>query len=142
MRESLLINMLQSEVELCRNDASISVPGIAIELQGTEIFARFAAGRDGKPGAFRLDCSGFDANPPSVMMVDPQSGEELTIERWTPGVPHSIHPLSGRPFVCLQGVAEYHTHPSHVADSWDRYRKRYRIPQTVRRLLQKAGAIA
>ncbi len=142
MRESLLASMLQAEVELCRADPSLLLPGIGVELQATQVLARFSKGHDGKPGVFRLDCSAFDANPPSVAMVDPESGEELTLERWTPGVPHSIHPVTRRPFVCLQGVAEYHTHPSHLADSWDRYRKRYRIPQTVRRLLQKAGAIS
>jgi|ERR1700681_1633008 len=141
MREGLLATVLEAELELCRTDPSLSLPGIAFELHGSKILARFSKGRDGKPGVFQLDCSEFDANPPSVAMIDFESWAELTLERWTPGVPHSIHPVTGRPFVCLQGIAEYHTHPSHVADSWDRYRKRFRIPQTVRRLLQKAGAI-
>jgi hypothetical protein len=72
-------------------------------------------------------------------MVDPVTSEELPMEAWTPGVPHSIHPVTGKPFVCLQGIAEYHSHPSHLTDSWDRYRHIYRIPQTVKALLNKAG---
>jgi hypothetical protein len=75
-------------------------------------------------------------------MVDYQSLVELPIGRWTPGVPHSIHPVTNQPFVCLQGIAEYHSHPSHLSDTWDRYRNRIRIRETMIALLKKAGALS
>ncbi|HEV2173647.1 MAG TPA: hypothetical protein VGR71_08770, partial [Nitrospira sp.] len=99
----------------------------------------FDAGRDNASGMFLLDCSSFDAQPPSVTMVDPGTREPLAIGRWTPGVPHSIHPTLNRPFVCIQGVLEYHLHPSHLGDGWDRYRRTIRLPQTIKALLDKAG---
>ena len=34
------------------------------------------------------------------------------------------HPSTGRPFVCMVGTREYHTHPSHISDHWDNYRAR------------------
>lgn len=30
----------------------------------------------------------------------------------------NAHPLTGRPFVCMRGSREYHTHTSHTDDLW------------------------
>jgi hypothetical protein len=136
---SLVIRRLDGELRICRKDRSIMRPGVRISRRGTDVLVRFEQGRDGRPGVFLLDCRSFDAQPPSVAMLDPDSGAELPMEGWIPGVPHSVHPVTGKPFVCLQGVAEYHLHPSHLDDPWDRYRNRYRLPETIRRLLDKAG---
>lgn len=141
MQEDLLAEMLDGEVALCKEDELLSRNDITISREGSNVFVKFARGRDGKTGCFRLDCKHFDAQPPSIAMVDPESRTELPLEKWTPGVAHGIHPMARRPFVCIQGIAEYHSHPSHLADSWDRYRNRYRIPQTAKRLLLKAGAL-
>lgn len=142
MQARLLAQLLDRELAVCAADPLLSALDVTIRRDGHVVLIRFQRGRDGQPGAFRLDCAQFDAQPPSVAMVDPDSGQDLPMERWTPGVPHSIHPVTGRPFVCLQGVAEYHSHPSHLDDSWDRYRTRYRLAQTIRRLLDKAGVVA
>jgi hypothetical protein len=141
MRKELAEKLLDSELELCAEDPRLQGDGIRIHRVGTDVFAAFATGRGGRAGVFRLDCAAYDASPPGVAMVDPKTGEELSQAKWTPGVPHSLHPVTGKPFVCIQGTAEYHTHPSHVDDSWDRYRARFRLRQTIRRLLEKAGAI-
>lgn len=141
MRKDLTEKLLDSELELCAEDPHLKNEGVRIYREGTNVFAAFAAGRDGKPGIFRLGCESFDASPPAVAMVDPETGEELPLTGWTPGVPHSLHPVLGKPFVCIQGTAEYHTHPSHLDDGWDKYRARFRLRQTIRRLLEKAGAI-
>lgn len=141
MRTDLTEKLLDSELELCAEDPRLQREGVRIYREGTDVFAAFVAGRDGQPGVFRLDCASFDASPPGVAMVDLQTGEELPLARWTPGVPHSLHPVLGKPFVCIQGTAEYHTHPSHVDDGWDKYRARFRLRQTINRLLEKAGAL-
>jgi hypothetical protein len=137
MRTELTEELLDGELEVVRD--SLTSGSVEIWREGTDILVRFDLGRDGRPGLFRLGCSQFDAEPPTVSMVDPITRAELPLEQWTPGVPHSIHPGTGKPFVCLQGTAEYHTHPSHVQDGWDRYRRVFRLKQTVHRLLQKAG---
>jgi len=139
MGPRLLEQMLEDEIGVLRTQLGPNSP-IAVDRNGSTVHIRFTKGRDGNAGVFKLDCSRFDAEPPSVSMVDAVTSSDLPLERWTPGVPHSIHPITQKPFVCLQGVAEYHSHPSHLDDSWDRYRNRFRIPQLGQRLLDKAGA--
>ena len=138
MRRALLEELLDSEVGLLTESLK-GTSSIRVWREKTDVFIEFDADRAGSPGLFRFACERFDAEPPSVSMLDPETHEELPIERWTPGVAHSIHPGTNRPFVCLQGIAEYHSHPSHLGDTWDRYRFRFRIPQTASRLLDKAG---
>ena len=41
--------------------------------------------------------------------------------------------------MCLQGTAEYHTHPSHRDDGWDRYRRNFRLKQTIRLAPESRG---
>lgn len=141
MQEAVLLKLLDEEVASCADDEVLKSAAIRVWRAGSNIMIGFDKGRDGRAGAFRLGCAYFDAQPPSVAMVDPTTALDLPLERWTPGVPHGLHPVTGKPFVCIQGVAEYHIHPSHLGDSWDRYRNRYRILQTAKRLLQKAGVI-
>jgi hypothetical protein len=138
MRRALAEELLDQELELIRESLGTD-SAVCAWREGLVVFISFDQDRNGQPGLLQFGCSRYDAEAPSFAMVDPVSREVLPIERWTPGVPHSIHPSTGQPFVCLQGIAEYHTHPSHVDDSWDRYRFRFRLPQTVARLLDKAG---
>jgi hypothetical protein len=140
MRRDLLSRLLDREVAVCHADPGLQRDDRRIWREGTDIYVAFNAGSDGKPGIFRLGCAEFDAQPPSVAMVHSDTHADLPLTEWTPGVAHSIHPVTHRPFVCLQGVAEYHSHPSHVSDSWDRYRARFRIRETATKLLKKAGA--
>jgi hypothetical protein len=78
--------------------------------------------RDGKiPNLFSMRWDGWSARPPAV--------DILTPERTLPQTPlsggifnASPHPITGRPFICMAGVREYHTHSSHLADFWDGYR--------------------
>jgi hypothetical protein len=137
VRLDLLHALIDAEIEVCLSNASVCRPRVEVTRDAERVLVGFTAptGR----GVFALDCRDFDASPPSVDMLDPDTLESLPSERWTPGVPHSLHPSTGRPFVCLQGVAEYHSHPSHTNDPWDRYRTLYRLPQTIARLLDKAG---
>ena len=138
MRAGLVEQLLDQEIEICCPEELLRT-GVKIWRESTMVYLAFTGGRDGRPGLFRLDCSSFDAQPPSVLMLNPETRAELSLGDWTPGVPHSMHPTLMRPFVCIQGVLEYHEHPSHLDDSWDRYRRTVRLPQTVARLLAKAG---
>jgi hypothetical protein len=140
MRAESVELLVDEEIAACEASEVLGSSGAKLVRSGTHVFLTVPRGRDGNPATFDLDCSQFDAQPISVDMVTNETHESLPMDQWTPGVPHSLHPVTGRPFVCLQGIAEYHSHPSHVADSWDRYRTTYRLPQLVRRLLEKAGA--
>lgn len=78
----------------------------------------------------RLVARNWNDQPPSAELLN-ANGEFL---RQPPQYPSGIfhiggHHLTGRPFICMAGVFEYHTHPSHVGDSWDNYKGRdaYRL---------------
>jgi hypothetical protein len=73
----------------------------------------------------RLIANNWNAEPPAIELLD-KDGNYLTgpkIPQNSGNVFHTDnHHLTGRPFICMPGAREYHTHQSHVADSWDNYR--------------------
>ena len=76
-----------------------------------------SAGRDVR---MRFGADNWDELPPSVELLTPDG------KLWGPlpgGVFNSgPHPATGKGFVCMRGVREYHTHPSHLGESWASYR--------------------
>lgn len=97
----------------------------------------------------RFDYSNYDAEPPSVTLVDPFSGEPYlardlptSLNRSVgmkqalaiPGFPggalrlNQLQPLMQAlspddiPFLCIAGVREYHEHPAHSGDPWELHR--------------------
>lgn len=69
----------------------------------------------------RLTCDHWNEIPPAAELLN-ADGTPM-IERLPGGVFNaSAHPSTGKPFICMRGFREYHTHPSHVADVWDTYR--------------------
>ena len=98
--------------------------------------------------AVQFDYANYDAEPPSVRMVDPFSGRLLLsrelptrLRRMIPG-PELPSPIPGGPkmrqvsvqelmqahtpedlpFLCVPGVKEYHDHPGHSGDPWELHR--------------------
>lgn len=95
-----------------------------------------------------FDYSNYDAQPPSVRLVNPFTAEPYVAEKLPtqlnralpaqavqlPGLPQgniemrAAQPLmqaaSGGdiPFLCIAGVREYHDHPGHSGDSWELHR--------------------
>ena len=89
-----------------------------------------------------FDYTNYDAAPPSVRMVHPITGtpyKESELPTHLPklhhtsdleSVPPKIHPQplmqsygpDEIPFLCLEGVLEYHQHPAHSGDPWELYR--------------------
>jgi hypothetical protein len=68
-------------------------------------------------------CDDWNDRPPSIRL-ESSNGTPLTQLLPNPtGVFNAgTHPLTHLPFVCMRGAREYHTHPSHVADSWEAIR--------------------
>lgn len=75
-----------------------------------------------QPLRLKFICDDWDDTPPSLALLNvdgtPFSGA-------LPGgsiFNSSAHPSTGRTFICMRGVREYHTHPSHVNEGWGNYR--------------------
>jgi len=72
------------------------------------------------PLRLTLTCDNWNDHPPSIRL-EKSDGTPLTQISSNPtGVFHAgPHNVTNLPFVCMRGSREYHTHPSHVADSWE-----------------------
>jgi hypothetical protein len=75
------------------------------------------------PLRLRLNCTDWDELPPSIELLN-ASGKHLHTAPPNVGSVFNggAHPSTGRPFVCMRGAREYHTHSSHTTDIWDNYR--------------------
>lgn len=102
----------------------------------------FAATKPAPPGvvfAARFDYTNYDAEPPSVVIVHPFTGEPYLakdvpapLNRTVPGpevgpgiqIQQEQNLLQDYgpetvPFLCVGGVREYHSHPAHSGDPWE-----------------------
>lgn len=99
--------------------------------------------KSGRRIGFRFLCDHWDEDPPSLSLFDPMSGHELPWEEWPQGgwAAASQHPRTRKPFLCLPGIREYHTHDSHLNDKWEdlRSRETYKLLHIVERVNQKFG---
>ena len=78
-----------------------------------------------QPLRLRLHCDGWNTEPPSIELLT-REGENLTkVPGTSTGVFNgSPHPITGKPFICMRGSREYHSHSSHIADLWEPLRNR------------------
>lgn len=92
---------------------------------------------------FRFTCDQWDELAPSLALHNASDGRELSWKEWPQGGwAAGEHPNTGKPFLCLPGIREYHTHPSHIDDKWEGYRLRgsYRLRDIIDRVQQKFEA--
>lgn len=89
------------------------------------------------PLAVRISFENYDVWAPSVRVIDPLTRRWLGVPRLrapdfanadASGPPTDLfvdgHPETGRVFLCIPGVREYHSHPEHSGDDWLLYRGR------------------
>jgi hypothetical protein len=69
----------------------------------------------------RLRATNWNDQAASVELLNAE-GQFLAQAPRHPVFNNSAHPITGRPFVCMAGAHEYHTHPSHLGDSWENYK--------------------
>jgi hypothetical protein len=69
----------------------------------------------------RMVADNWDDLPPSIELLNPD-GSSLSSP--VPGgvFNPSVHPNTGRPFVCMRGSREFHTYPTHRHEAWAQYR--------------------
>jgi hypothetical protein len=75
------------------------------------------------PLRLRLQCDDWDELPPSIQLLSKDGQPLAAPPPNVGGVFHpGPHPATGRPFVCMRGARQYHTHFSHTTDLWDNHR--------------------
>jgi hypothetical protein len=75
------------------------------------------------PLRVKLHCRDWNEQPPAIQLLNSDAQLLASIPRDPGGVFNpSAHPVTGRPFICMRGSREYHTHPSHMNDPWDQLR--------------------
>ena len=96
--------------------------------------------------AVQFDYTNYDAEPPSVRLIDPFTGRFLLSKELPTRLPRMIpgpelpglggvkaqlktaqdlmqaHSPEDLPFLCVSGVKEYHDHPGHSGDPWEIHR--------------------
>jgi hypothetical protein len=117
------------ELEIIRSQAAGFVEAAAWDFVDTTYPALavvFPNPRTKRRIGFRFLCDNWDDLPPSLSLFDPETGEELPWSKWPQqGWPAGqSHPTTGKPFLCLPGIREYHTHSSHLNEPWSNLRGR------------------
>ena len=85
----------------------------------------------------QLDGSRYDAEPFGFSVVD---GQGNIASAWPGNLVHSVHPVLGRPWACVQGTYEYHAWPGHHEDAWDVLRSHLRMGELLDHLIKRAHA--
>ncbi len=106
--------------------------GQVLETRKWHVFARAFPTLDvgfndgGRPPLrIRLQCDDWNELPPSIELLSIEGEYLVNLPPNLPGVFNaSAHPITKRPFVCMAGSREYHTHSSHVSDLWDNYKNK------------------
>lgn len=73
-----------------------------------------------RPLRVRLNYEDWPDRAPAAELLE-ASGEVLTVGA-TSVFNMSSHPITHRPFVCMRGFNEFHTHDSHLTERWENYR--------------------
>ncbi|NNM47031.1 putative metal-binding protein [Knoellia koreensis] len=86
-----------------------------------------------------LNFDDYDGQPPSAELRHPDL-TPLAPNEWPKALngPRGIirnHPDYQRPFFCRRGLREYHSHPQHQDDPWDKHREELRLDALVLELL-------
>lgn len=115
----------------------------ALQIEYPVVSAVFVHPRSGRRVGFRFLCDNWDEMPPALVLFDSETNEELSWAKWPKGnwPVGEAHPATSRPFLCLPGIREYHTHSSHLNDTWDNLRGKetYGLRYILYRVQQRFG---
>ncbi len=132
LHPTLLTALIDDEVVVINE--RLSSRGVTARRKGHEV--QICAPELGEDRVLVLEAERYDGEPVGVFVAD-NDGELLPGSGWPPGLYQGEHPVLNRPFVCVRGTIDYHVHPSHTEDSWDRYRGRIRLADLVVHLLRR-----
>lgn len=67
----------------------------------------------------RAQCDDWNEQPPSIELLDWDGRVLTTLPPSTTSIfNNGAHPVTGKKFICMRGIREYHTHSSHTGDPW------------------------
>jgi hypothetical protein len=106
--------------------------GVLLEMRKWRVFSRAFPlldvgfeGANRTPFRVQLHCEDWNESPPSIRLLAVDGAVLTSLPTGPTGIFHQgPHPITGRPFVCMAGSQEYHTHSSHTSDLWDNYKTR------------------
>jgi hypothetical protein len=126
--------------------AGLFGPSVVLEEVGYPAFlVRFSAVA-GHERLLKFDYANYDAFPLSATPVDPTTRAELPPEHWMTrdGGAFPTHGTTMTPFLCMQGVRDYYTHPGHdpltTNEPWEKHRADFRIVGVLRLIASRFAA--
>jgi len=131
LHPDIVADILDAEIEVAATRLSDRA---RLRRDGTTVHAHLAGG-----ATVRFDGAGYDSEPYAVTITD-ADGAPLPGGAWPAGLNHGQHPILDRPFICIRGTAEYHAHPSHLADAWDLYRGRITLADLLAHIVRRIPA--
>lgn len=79
----------------------------------------------GKRLRLRMRCDGWNDQPPAIEVLAWDGTHLAAMPQSSTSIFNgSNHRYTGRPFICMRGTREYHTHESHVNDFWEPLKER------------------
>lgn len=94
------------------------------ELNGSEFPFLDLTFHGSRPLRIRMNCQDWPEKPPSAELME-IDGEVLKggVNDGFAIFNMSPHPTTGKPFICMRGFLEYHTHQSHLDVLWENHRR-------------------
>jgi len=87
----------------------------------------------------KMGCDDFDGQPPTAELLrddaSPLPPDEWPRDLADQGIVRGHQIYGDRPFFCRPGLREFHTHPQHEDEPWDRYREALPLSQIALGLL-------
>lgn len=137
MHPRLVEELIAEEVERVRAN-SLLRDRVRLEQRGRRVLAY--ARRAESEVLFAFHGANYNAEPFQFTVLDAASEEPLPAAAWPPDLAFGgPHPILNRAWTCLRGLYEYHCHPSHLEDAWDRHRHALDLPTLLGQILNKAG---
>ena len=137
MHPKLVEELIAEEVDRVRADGLLR-DRVRLEQDGRRVLTH--ARRGDVDVVFSFYGPNYNAEPFQFSVVDPETHEPLPAAAWPPGLEFgSPHPSLARAWTCLLGTYEYHCHPSHLGEHWNRHRYNRDLPTLLSNVLQKAG---
>lgn len=86
----------------------------------------------------RIQADNFDLEPPIIEFADPATGERLIDNNWPTGSPIATgNNLFPGFIICVTGNKVYHTHPSHLQESFHKHRNTFSLKRFIDRIMEK-----